>query len=54
MMFQIDGFDFPDTVGVPDDYGITQVPEATKDNMMFLVGKLNDMIVEINKLKEAK
>ncbi len=43
---------FPDTVHKHDGYDMKTLPEATADNMEILMNKINELIQEVNELKE--
>lgn len=45
---KLSSWDFPDTVLVAESYGMEKVPEATKENMSFLVDKYNELVDAIN------
>lgn len=45
-------YDMPDTVMIPDGYDVKEVPEATRENILVLMHKINDLVTEINELKE--
>lgn len=45
-------WDFPNTVSIPDGYDLKTVPEATGGNVMVLMEKINELVQEINYLKE--
>lgn len=46
----LDSWDFSDTRRV--QYGVDLIPEATPDNMVTLMNKINELIKTVNKLVE--
>ena len=45
-------WDMPDTVKKPDGYDLKSLPEATSDNMVVYMKKINELIEVINKLTD--
>jgi hypothetical protein len=41
---EITEYDMPTTVSVPDGYYITQVPDASNENIQFLMDKHNELL----------
>lgn len=40
----------PDTVKKRDGYDLTSIPEATSENMLIFMNKINELAVEVNRL----
>ena len=49
---EVSEYDFPDRRLEADAYGERTVPEITEDNLIFIINKLNEIISELNLLKE--
>jgi len=47
------GWDFPDTVRKWVDYDTKSVPEATTNNMVVMMDKINELVETVNKLTEV-
>lgn len=47
-------WDMPDTVQKSSGYDYETVPEATSDNMVVLLNKINELVNEVNRLKSFK
>jgi hypothetical protein len=41
---KITNFDWPDTIDVANGYDTKEVPDVTRDNLEFLMGKYNEII----------
>jgi hypothetical protein len=48
---ELSTWDLPDTVSKPDRYGRKTLPEATSDNMLIYMEKINELVKEVNRLK---
>lgn len=48
---ELSTWDLPDTVNKPDGYDQKTLPEATSDNMLIYMEKINELIKEVNSLK---
>ena len=48
---ELSTWDLPDTVSKPDGYEIKTLPEATSDNMLIYMEKINELVKEVNRLK---
>lgn len=48
---ELSTWDLPDTVSKPDGYDRKTLPEATSDNMLIYMGKINELVKEVNRLK---
>lgn len=44
-------WDFGDTIGIADGYDTKHIPEATADNMVVMMDKINELIKTINHLQ---
>lgn len=44
----------PDTVQKSSGYDYETVPEATSNNMVVLLNKINELVNEVNRLKSFK
>ncbi len=49
---EIDNYDFPDTIRIPDGWDSQKVPDLTRRNMEFLAKKYNELIEYLNKKEE--
>jgi len=45
-------WDLPDTVSKPDGYDRKTLPEATSENMMIYMDKINELTEVVNRLTE--
>ena len=45
-------WDLPDTVSKPDGYDRKTLPEATSENMMIYMNKINELTEVVNRLTE--
>ncbi len=43
-------WDFPDKKYIPDGYDLTDVPDATPENMVVLMDAINGLVDRINSL----
>lgn len=48
---ELSTWDLPDTVSKPDGYDRKTLPEATSDNMLIYMKKINELVKEVNRLK---
>jgi len=48
---ELSTWDLPDTVNKLDGYDMKALPEATSDNMLIYMEKINELVKEINRLK---
>jgi len=49
---ELSPWDMPDTVSKPDGYDRKTLPEATAVNMMIMMNKINELVQEVNSLKQ--
>lgn len=48
---ELSTWDLPDTASKPDGYEQKTLPEATSDNMLIYMEKINELVKEVNRLK---
>ena len=48
---ELSTWNLPDTVSKPDGYDRKTLPEATSDNMLIYMEKINELVKEVNRLK---
>ena len=48
----IDGYDFPDTIQIPDGYDMKSIPDLTRDNFIFLMEQHNKLVTTVNNLQD--
>jgi hypothetical protein len=51
-MKKLINWDLPDTVIKRDGYDQKSIPEATSANMQIYMEKINELVVEVNRLTE--
>ena len=51
-MQKLSDWDLPDTVIKRDRYDHKTIPEATSANMQIYMNKINELVVEVNRLTE--
>ena len=49
---EIDGWDMPDRIQIPDGYSMTSIPDLTRDNFNYLIDEHNKLVSIINMLCE--
>jgi len=49
---ELDSSEMPDTIDVVDGYYIEQIADATPCNMEVLISKINQLVNEVNRLKQ--
>ena len=47
----LSAWDMPDTKQIPDGYDWKTTPEATPENMVVIVNKINELITVVNELR---
>jgi len=47
---ELSTWNMPDTVSKPDGYDMKTLPEATADNMVIMMEKINQLVTEVNRL----
>jgi hypothetical protein len=47
---ELSTWNMPDTVSKPDGYDMKTLPEATADNMVIMMDKINQLVKEVNRL----
>ncbi len=49
---ELDGWDFGDTIRVPDGYDTTLIPDLTRDNFRALIDEHNNLVEAFNAMAE--
>ena len=49
---ELDGYDFPDVIQVPDGYDMKQVPDLTRDSFQKLIGEHNNLVEVFNAMAD--
>lgn len=50
-MKDISVYDFPDQAYEPDGYSVKQVPDLTRDNLIYLIERVNELTAEVRELR---
>ena len=51
-METLNSWDFPDTKHIPEGYNFKEIPEATPENIVVLMNKINELIRTINTMMQ--
>lgn len=50
-MEKITAYDFPDTIRVADGYDSKEAIDLTRDNLVFITDKVNELIELVNEIR---
>lgn len=49
---ELDGWDFTDSIQIPDGYDMTRIPDLTRDNFIQLIESHNNLVEVVNMILE--
>jgi hypothetical protein len=50
---ELSGWDFRDTISIPDGYDMQDIPDLTRDNFNKLVEEHNKLVAAVNTILDA-